>query len=242
VDSPEALAALASLDAALEVLVDCDTGFGRTGVQSPRAAADLALATAASQRLRFVGFTTYPAPPGTGAWLAEARALAEAEGLRVETISVGGTPTAWSAHEVHGVTELRVGTYVYGDRACMANGTVAEPDCALRVLTTVVSRPTAERAILDAGSKTLTSDAAAGTEAGTYGHVVDYPEARIHGLSEEHGHVDVGTCPRPPAIGERVSVIPNHACPVSNLHDTVVVHRAGRVEGIWPVAARGRTQ
>jgi D-serine deaminase-like pyridoxal phosphate-dependent protein len=242
VDSSDGLAALQTLDAELEVLVDCDTGFGRTGVQTPLAAADLAFAVSAAANLSFAGFTTYPAPPGTGAWLKDARSRTEEHGLAVETISVGGTPSAFSAHEVDGVTELRVGTYVYGDRACMANGTIPEPDCALRVLTTVVSRPTDERAILDAGSKTLTSDTAAGTEPGTYGHVVEHPEARIHGLSEEHGHVDVGACPRPPRIGDRVTVIPNHACTVTNLHDTVVVHRGGRVEDVWAVAARGRSQ
>lgn len=242
VDSAEGLAELARSRAEVEALVDCDTGLGRTGAPSPRAAADLASAVAATPSLRFRGFMTYPAPPGVGAWLAEAQALAEADGLEVETISVGGTPLAWSTHEIEGVTELRVGTYVYGDRACIANGSVADEDCALRVVTTVVSRPGRDRATLDAGSKTLTSDPAAGTEPGTFGYVVGHPDARLDALSEEHGHVDVSRCPRPPAIGDRVSVIPNHACPVSNLHDTVVAHRGGVVEAVWPVAARGKSQ
>ena len=86
----------------------------------------------------------------------------EARGLAVERVSGGGTPTAERTHELGVVDELRVGTYIYGDRACIANGSVPLDDCALRVVATVVSRPTRERAIIDAGSKTLTSDLAVG--------------------------------------------------------------------------------
>ena len=113
-------------------------------------------------------------------------------------------------------------------------------DCALRVVATVVSRPTGDRAILDAGSKSLTSDLARGAEG--HGLIVEYPEAQIVMLSEEHGHVDLSACAERPRIGEVVTVIPNHACVVSNLVDAVVVHRSGTIEGSWPVAARGTTQ
>ncbi len=234
VDSAEALAELAASGADAGVVVDCDTGFGRTGVQSPAEAAALARAIEEAG-LRFEGFMTYPAPPGCDAWLRAAQELAGGG-----SISVGGTPRAFTTHELDGVTELRPGTYVYGDRACLANGSVPLESCALRVVATVVSRPTADRAILDAGSKALTSDLAAGAEG--HGLIVEYPEARIALLSEEHGHVDLSACERRPRIGETVTVIPNHACVVSNLVDAVVVHRSGEVEGMWPVAARGRIQ
>jgi D-serine deaminase-like pyridoxal phosphate-dependent protein len=232
VDSVEALEELAASGADVDVVVDCDTGFGRTGTQSPAEAASLARAASATG-LRFEGFMTYPAPPGCDAWLREAQELAGGGSL-----SVGGTPNAFSAHELHGVTELRPGTYVYGDRACIANGSVPQEDCALRVAATVVSRPTADRAILDAGSKALTSDLAQGAEG--HGLIVEYPQARIARLSEEHGHVELAESGRRPHIGEVVTVIPNHACVVSNLVDEVVVHRSGAVEGTLPVAARGR--
>ena len=232
VDSAEALEQLAASGADVDVVVDCDTGFGRTGVQSPAEAAALARAVAAAG-LRFEGFMTYPAPPGCDTWLGEARELAAGG-----TISVGGTPAAFSTHELSGVTELRPGTYVYGDRACIANGSVPQEDCALRVVATVVSRPTADRAILDAGSKALTSDLARGAEG--HGLIVEYPDARLPQLSEEHGHVDLSACENRPRIGEAVTVIPNHACVVSNQVDEVVVHRSGTVEGAIPVAARGR--
>jgi D-serine deaminase-like pyridoxal phosphate-dependent protein len=232
VDSAEALEDLAASGADVDVVVDCDTGFGRTGVQSPAEAAALAQAVSAAG-LRFEGFMTYPAPPGCDAWLREAQELAGGG-----TISVGGTPNAFSTHELEGVTELRPGTYVYGDRACIANGSVPLEDCALRVVATVVSRPTPDRAILDAGSKALTSDLARGAEG--HGLIVEYPDASIAMLSEEHGHVDLSGCELRPRIGEVVTVIPNHACVVSNLVDEVVVHRSGAVEGTLPVAARGR--
>jgi D-serine deaminase-like pyridoxal phosphate-dependent protein len=72
-----------------------------------------------------------------------------------------------------------------------------------------------------------------------HGYVCEYPEAKIYGLSEEHGHVDFSACARRPEIGERVTVIPNHVCVVSNLLDEVAAARNGQVEAIWKVAARG---
>jgi D-serine deaminase-like pyridoxal phosphate-dependent protein len=227
VDSPEGADAVAGLD--VTALVECDTGGGRTGVQSPADAARLAATTNG-----FRGFLTYPTPPGTAAWLRRAIDLVQG----VECVSVGGTPTAMHAHELGLATELRVGTYVYGDRACIANGSVPLEDCALRVLATVVSTPTAERAILDAGSKALTSDLAVGTEG--HGYLVEYPEAQVVRLNEEHGIVDVSRCARRPRVGDRVSVIPNHACGATNLYDEVVVHRSGEIVDTLLIAARGR--
>lgn len=226
VDSDEGAAALSGLG--LRTLVECDTGGGRTGVQSPAEAARLAAVVD-----RFGGLMTYPTPPGTAEWLREALGVLG----EVECVSVGGTPTARSAHELGIATELRVGTYVYGDRACLANGSVALEDCALRVVATVVSRPTADRAILDAGSKALTSDLAVGTTG--YGLLVEHPEAEVRLLNEEHGIVDVSHCAERPAIGDRVSVIPNHACGTTNMYDEIVLHRAGEVVDTLPIRARG---
>lgn len=234
-------AALAGTGREIAFLVECDTGFGRTGVQSPGAAADLAELVDGLPGLRFGGLLTYPTLPATGPWLRSAIAEVRARGLEVETVSGGGTPGLFSSHETSELTEVRAGTYVYGDRSCIANGTVPLEDCALRVRTTVVSRPTHDRAILDAGSKTLTSDPAEGDPDGR-GLVVEYPDARIYALSEEHGWVDLSACGRRPEIGEIVTIVPNHACACANLHDEVVVLRGGRVAGVWPVAARGRVR
>ncbi len=143
-------------------------------------------------------------------------------------MSGGGTPAFFSHHEVPELTEVRAGTYVYGDRSCIANGSVPLEDCALRVRATVASRPTPERGILDCGSKTLTNDPAEETDSIGRGLIVEYPEARIYALSEEHGHVDFSACDSRPEVGEVVTIVPNHACGCTNLHDEVVVHRGGR--------------
>jgi D-serine deaminase-like pyridoxal phosphate-dependent protein len=107
---------------------------------------------------------------------------------------------------------------------------------ALTVVATVVSVPTADRAIIDAGSKTVTSVLMGQTD---YGHIREYPEIRIVGLSEEHGHLDMRKSVARPKIGERITIIPNHACVASNLHDRVYVHDGDGVLDILRVDCRG---
>jgi D-serine deaminase-like pyridoxal phosphate-dependent protein len=106
----------------------------------------------------------------------------------------------WNAHTHRELTEYRAGIYVYGDRLSLRSGAATIDTCALKLLATVVSRPTAERGILDAGSKTLSTDLH-GLDG--YGSICEYPEAKIYALSEEHGHVDFSACARKPEIGER---------------------------------------
>ena len=207
--------------------------------QTPSAAAELALLIARAPGLRFGGLMTYPVGRDTDAFLTAAHGLIKARGLPVERVSGGGTPLMWQAHEAPSLTEYRAGTYVYGDRYILKSGAMGRDDCAMHVLTTVVSRPTAERAIIDAGSKALSSDLL-GLEG--YGALLEYPEATVVALSEEHGTVDFSACAQRPEVGERVTIIPNHCCVVSNLFDTIVGARQGVVELRWPVAARGRLQ
>ncbi|NJN18672.1 MAG: D-TA family PLP-dependent enzyme [Oscillochloris sp.] len=220
----------------IPVLVECDTGLGRCGVQTPAAAAELALLIAGTPGLRFGGLMTYPSSPATGPFMRAAISRIQTAGLPVERVSGGGTPGMWHAHMYPEVTEHRAGMYIYGDRYTMNAGAISLEQCAFSVITTVVSRPTAERGILDGGSKTFSSDLL-GLE--DYGLLPDYPEARLYSLSEEHGTVDFSACTRRPAIGDRVRVIPNHCCVVTNLFNEIVGIRDGAVEVIWPVAARG---
>ncbi len=225
--------------AKLPVLVEFDTGMGRCGVQSPREAVGLVYLISRSLGLRFDGLMTYPSNTRSDEFVAETRALLKESGVAVERVSYGGTPGMWQAHTHSEVTEYRTGTYVYGDRATLESGVMSLDDVAFRVITTVVSRPTAERGILDGGSKTFSSDLL-----GLDGHglILEYPDARFYSMSEEHGHVDFSRCARKPEIGERVSVIPNHCCVVSNLFNQIVAVRRGQVQAIWPVAARGALQ
>lgn len=107
----------------------------------------------------------------------------------------------------------------------------------MHILATVVSRPTEDRAVIDAGSKALTSDLLGFAD---FGQVVDYPEAVIKGLSEEHGVIDLSNCTGArPQIGDKIRIIPNHTCVVSNLFDQMVFHRDGVVTRVEDVAARG---
>lgn len=223
----------------LTVLVECDTGGQRCGVQSPSEAADLARCIARSPSLRFGGLMTYPTPDSLDDYVRAVRTLLRQDGIPIERVSGGGTACMWQAHTHAELTEHRAGMYVYGDRLTLRSGAVTLDTCALYVLTTVVSRPTPTRGILDAGSKCLSSDLF-GLEG--YGYICEYPQAKIYALSEEHAHVDFSACDRKPEIGERVHVIPNHCCAVSNLFNEVVGVRGNRVEVIWPVAARGAVQ
>ncbi|MFV0300860.1 MAG: alanine racemase, partial [Paracoccus sp. (in: a-proteobacteria)] len=224
----------------LNLLVECDTGGGRCGVQSPEAAADLAARIAAAPGLRFRGLLTYPAPGGAGAvqaFLTEAMALLSAQGIDCPVRSNGGSPDLWQAHLVPAATEHRAGTYVYNDRSMVRAGECGPDDLAMHVLATVVSRPTPARAVLDAGSKALTSDLLGFAD---HGEIADLPGARIVSLSEEHAVVDLSACTGPlPGIGDQVRVVPNHTCVVSNLFDRMVFHRDGLVTRVEPLIARG---
>ncbi|MBM3217248.1 MAG: D-TA family PLP-dependent enzyme [Candidatus Rokubacteria bacterium] len=218
-------------------LIECDTGFGRNGVQTPEAALDLARTAMKLPRLRFEGLMTFPnREPATREFLSRALELFKRAGIRVPVVSGGGTPAIFRAQEFPMLTEHRAGTYIYNDVMVVASGTATWDDCAMRVRATVVSRPTDTRAVIDAGTKVLTSDQYTVTG---YGHLIEYPDAVVTALSEEHGIVDLSACRERPKIGDAVSVVPNHCCVVSNMVDEVYGVRQGTVEVTWPVAARG---
>ena len=242
IDNPLALetVALAAQEAGrpIGVLVEFDSGMKRTGVTSVEAALALIAQVRAADGLRFDGLMTYPSSAATTDFV---RAV-QAAGVALPMVSGGGTPGAAHAHEIGGVTEMRVGTYIYNDRTLVEGGVAALEDCALHVHATVISRPTETRAILDCGSKTLSSDLVPRGASAGYGLLIDYPDAIIERLSEEHGMVDLSRSAAKPALGERVRILPNHVCVVTNLHDEVAVSRGGMVEGIWPVPARGMTR
>jgi D-serine deaminase-like pyridoxal phosphate-dependent protein len=234
--------AMAESGQVIDFLVECDTGLGRTGVQTPRDAAELAVLVDSLPGLRFGGLMTYPTSDRTASFFREARLAIEAAGLSVACASGGGTETAFRTHERGEITELRAGTYVYGDRACIANGSVPLEDCALRVHATVVSRPTPSRAILDAGSKVLTMDPVEAPGEAGFGLIVDRPRAVIDELYEEHARVALSPDEPPLDLGDVVTIVPNHACGTTNMQNRVFVRRGGEPVGWWPVAARGAVQ
>jgi D-serine deaminase-like pyridoxal phosphate-dependent protein len=221
-------------------LVECDTGFGRNGVQTPEAAFELARAAMRLPRLDFQGLMTFPnRDPGTRVFFERALELFKRAGIAVPVVSGGGTPGIFAAQTFPMLTEHRAGTCVYNDVMVVASGTATWDDCAMRVRTTVVSRPADTRAVLDAGTKVLTSDQY-GMKG--YGHVLEFPEAVVTALSEEHAIVDLAACPGRPRVGDVVHVVPNHCCVVSNMVDEVYGLRQARLEVTWPVAARGKVR
>jgi D-serine deaminase-like pyridoxal phosphate-dependent protein len=250
VDHPLVVAGLADAaapeDVTIRVLVDLATHIRRTGAE-PHELVTLAQRIEAEERLHFAGVLVYPSDPEIRPALQETLNLLDAAGIGVDVVSGGGSGAAHHAHEMPELTELRVGTYVFNDYSCVVKGWATLDDCAMTVAATVVSRPTPDRVILDAGSKTLSSDRVrygSGYEGESategFGHIVEYPGARIYQLSEEHGHCDFSACAERPVIGERIHIIPVHACVVTNLHNTIYGVRGDQIEEEWPVAARGR--
>jgi len=224
----------------LKVLVECDTGAGRNGVQSPAEALELARRITDAPGLQFQGLMTYPKPSAEAdveAFFSETLELLSEAGIECPVVSHGGSPSLYDSDLVPSATEHRAGTYIFNDRSMVRAGLCDFDDCAMHVLATVVSRPTDTRAVLDAGSKALTSDLLGFSD---HGLLVDYPDSSVATLSEEHAVVDLSRCETKPAIGERVRIIPNHTCVVSNLFDRLVFHRNGVVTRIEPVAARGQ--
>jgi D-serine deaminase-like pyridoxal phosphate-dependent protein len=234
----------------LGVLLKVDVGYGRVGVR-PRQALAVARAVAEMPGLRLRGVFTHAGHAYGARTRRELERIARLEGeslgrtavrlrragLPIEEVSIGSTPTAALAMTVRGVTECRPGNYVFHDGTQVALGTCAVEDCALSVLATVVSVPAADRAVVDAGSKTLSSDPLR-PRPGGYGRVLGRGGV-LQKLSEEHGVVSV---PRGESyrVGERVRLLPNHACVVANLHDRLIGVSGDRVEALLPVAARGR--
>jgi D-serine deaminase-like pyridoxal phosphate-dependent protein len=227
--------------AAVEIpfLIECDTGLGRNGVLTPRAALDLAALAMRMPGLRFEGLMTYPNRPETAAFFTEALALFRHAGTPVPVVSGGGTPALQTVGDFPMLTEHRAGTYVYNDVLIVSSGAATWDDCAMVVRATVVSRPTPDRAVIDAGSKVLTREQ---YSVENFGRVVEYPDAVVRNLNEEHGVIDLTACAARPDVGEVVSIIPNHCCVVSNMVDEVYGVRGGAVEVVWPVAARGKVR
>jgi D-serine deaminase-like pyridoxal phosphate-dependent protein len=233
------------------VLIELDFGMRRVGVQTVEHAVELAQLLLRLPPLVFKGIAFYPGhirqPIGSqseelqrlrGA-LQNALQAFDRAGMQPQIVSGGSTPTIWSTHEIDGITEIRPGTYVYNDRITAQLGACEWNDCALTILTTVVSTSVPGQAVIDAGSKALGREPAEGGQDG-YGALLDDPEVVVRRLSEEHGILDLSRTAWRPAVGDQVRVVPNHVCIAVHLHEVVYGIRGDRVETTWPVKARGR--
>jgi D-serine deaminase-like pyridoxal phosphate-dependent protein len=231
----------------LEVLVEIDPGNHRTGLASPEAAVEVARAARAAGLVVRGAFShgghgyAMGAGPAAGAdevrCLAAAAAALRADGFDASIVSAGSTPTMLSAAAAP-VTEVRAGTYVYGDRQQWLLGAIPADGCAVAVAATVVSVH-ADRIVLDAGAKALTKDRAEWLAG--YGTIVGYPDLVIERVNDYHGVCAVPPGADRPRLGDVVAIVPNHVCPVVDLVDSVVAVAADGSTSEWPVDARGRS-
>jgi len=221
----------------IRVLVEADTGGQRCGVQTPEASRDLGRLVADLPGLELAGMMTFPSNLRGQAFFDSARELWARDGLPCEVLSGGGTGLEAVSKQL-GFNEHRSGSYAYEGLTRIQKSADLTPErCALRVIVTVVSVPTPDRAIIDGGQKTFESYPPV-----PYGLIIEHPEARIHAMSVEHGHVDVSGCNHRFRVGEKLSVIPLHQGKVTNMHDEVAAARNGEVVCVWDVAGRGKVR
>jgi D-serine deaminase-like pyridoxal phosphate-dependent protein len=221
-------------------------------VQTPAESLVLAQAIDRAPNVRLDGIMIYPghvwelpqqqAQPmkAVSALLQEVLDLWRRHGLSAAIVSGGSTPTAYQSHLIPELTEIRPGTYVFNDMNTVRGGFCTLDDCAAHIIATVISDAVPGQVVIDAGSKTLTKDTNVTMADSGFGHVVEFPQARINKLSEEHAQIDVTRCGARPAVGTRVSVVPNHICPCVNLQDTVWWHEPNEPPRLLQVDARGK--
>ena len=248
VDSLDVAKGLARLRRDLAVLLEIDTGLGRLGCLPGSVAVDVGRRIQELDGIVLKGVLTHEGHVYRQARCAReceelaceaaSRMVDVAESLGVEIVSMGASATFRFTITCSGVTEVRPGTYVFNDLSQLTLGVCTRDEIAAVVVATVVARPERTRVVLDAGSKTLSSDRLNIPEAPPTFGLLWGGDGTVVRLSEEHGVVEV------PAhsdlrVGDRVALIPNHVCPVINLADAVTVVDGGLVER-WPVAARGK--
>jgi D-serine deaminase-like pyridoxal phosphate-dependent protein len=233
----------------VHVYVEIDVGAGRCGVPPGDAAVAIARAANGAKGLRFRGIHAYQGaaqhlrrPEERRAAIERASALAgeakraiESAGIECPVITGAGTGTWQLERDSRVYTELQPGSYVFMDADYARNALAPDEHAfehSLYVLSTVMSVPARERAVVDAGLKALAVDSGLPEVHAARG-------LRYAKVSDEHGVLEVDPSQAQPAIGERVWLIPGHCDPTVNLYDWLVGMRGTRVECVWPVSARG---
>lgn len=250
-------AASAGQNKKVKILLEINTGLNRCGVLPGEEALNLAQELVKLPHLQFLGIMTHAGHVyGAENWekvegigqaegeeMVKTAELLRAHGIEVPVVSVGSTPTAKIAGMVKGVTEVRPGNYVFYDAIQVGLGVAISDDCSLSVLATVISRPAPERVVIDAGSKVFALDQGAHGKSSVrgFGMVKGYDNIVVERLSEEHGILRVPVdCPL--KIGDRIEIIPNHACTVINLFDEINLVRNDEVAEVWTIKGRGRVR
>lgn len=244
--------AAARRGATVTAVLEIDLGYGRTGVV-PDEAVNLAERIVESPNLTFGGVMAFEAHVKAAAEthddyerlcrsamdeLAETVEEIDAAGISVPDVKVGGTATSKFSGTHPVVTEINPGMYPFNDTGELTARPfeVTKSDCAATVISTVISAPTDDRIIVDAGSKAISMDT------DRMPLPKNREDLRYYRASEEHGWIDASEATDVPSVGDRIEFIVPHVCPSINLYDTLVGVRNGEVAEIWDVAARGKVK
>ncbi|MGQ9462999.1 MAG: alanine racemase [Candidatus Fervidibacter sp.] len=261
VNLAEAMGELAAREGKdLNVALIVDTEYKRFGVDW-RDAPKVAEKIARLKGIRFSGIRShdgriYRMPTGEervkvareeAEWMIEVAERIRRQGIDCGLVSIGSTPGAYLIFQngwTEGITELRPGNYVFHDRMQISLGVARPEDCALTVIASVVSTPREGEVLIDAGLKTLTGTLDRFSEG--YGLVLshtrhegkDLPKVNLERLWEECGLV---RCEGEPlSVGDRLVIVPNHACEITNLAEVVFYGKNNKIEGFWLPEARGK--
>jgi D-serine deaminase-like pyridoxal phosphate-dependent protein len=260
VDSLEAAEAISRKSAEagtmINLLVEIDCGFKRVGIQPGQPALDLALRINELPGVELKGLLTFAGHSYDAANEEELRAIGSDEGatvirtaelfrkhgLSLDIVSAGSTPSAQYAALVGGITEVRPGTYIFGDLMQVKIGSHKLENCALTVKVTVISRPEQDRAVIDAGTKVFTMDGEDSPLGTGRGWVVGHPGIQVEWFTEEHGMLRLSAEEQGLKVGDTLEIIPVHCCAVINMMDEAAIIRDEAVLGIWPIAGRGKVR
>jgi D-serine deaminase-like pyridoxal phosphate-dependent protein len=234
-------------------LWEVDCGTGRLGTAPGEATATAIAGAPGGPECPFEGLMTFGGHAYAAADDAELDRAADDERIALELSadalqaagvdcpvrSAGTTPTAHRlrAGAAPSITEMRPGNYVFYDATQVALGLVGPAECALSVLATVIGRPDPRRVILDAGSKALSAERLTPRAPG-FGLVLGHPELTVERLYEQHAIVSA-VQPSQLRVGERVRIVPNHACTTANLHRRALVAQNDDVVDVWSIGAGG---
>ncbi|MBI3988627.1 MAG: DSD1 family PLP-dependent enzyme [candidate division NC10 bacterium] len=230
------------------VLVEVNVGMNRCGVEPAEPALHLAKEVLAAKGLKFRGLMGYEghlvfkekfaereaACQRDIGRLIDTKGLLEQSGLLVEIVSSGGTGTAMITGMIPGITEIQAGSYVFMDgRYKSIEGVGERFDCALTLLTQVVSRPSPTLIVVDAGMKAITHEFG-------YPTVVGHEDMKVVSLSEEHGKIQLADPSVRIRSGDKLRLLPSHGDTTINIHDMYFGVRRGTLEQVWEIAARGK--
>lgn len=259
-DSFEVAAAIseAALKAGIviNVWIEIDPGYGRVGVQPEEALLQLAQSLKPLIGIRVTGVMEFAGHSYDAQTDEERLEIAAHEaavaahsaetlsslGFPIETVSGGSTPVSRFASRMKGLTEIRPGTYVFGDLTQVKAGALSIEQCSLTVLATVISRPAPDRAVIDAGTKVFTMDGEESAIGTGRGFVVGHPDITVSWFNEEHGVLTLPPSEQGLRVGDKLEIIPVHCCAVVNMLDELHVTEDNQVQEVWPITARGKVK